>query len=160
MQVQWKKILHPVLIATLLAIGVRLAGVQNHIPEFLLSILRLLGGMTIPLIMIILGGNIYLDFHKKGRLYISEIIKFILFKNIIFPLMVLLLLIWVNPPYAIALILLLQSAVPPVTAVPLLTERAGGNRAIVNQFIVTSFIFSLITIPTMVSLFSLFFAAP
>ena len=116
--------------------------------------------MTIPLIMFILGGNIYVDFQKKGRIFTLEIIKFVLIKNIIYPLVFLLIIILIQPPYPIALIIILQSAVPPVTAVPLLTERAGGNRAIVNQFIVASFMMSLLTIPAMVYLFSTFFSAP
>lgn len=159
-KVSWKKILHPVLIATLLAISIRLGNLQGYIPDFSLSILDLLGGMTIPLIMIILGGNIFVDFQKKGKIFTLEIIKFVLLKNIIYPLAFLLIIIHIQPPYPIALIIILQSAVPPVTAVPLLTERAGGNRAIVNQFIVASFIMSLLTLPAMVFLFSTFFAAP
>jgi len=153
----WKKIIHPVLIATLIAIGIRLAGVQDAVPSVVVSIFTLLGGMTIPLIMIILGGNIYMDFHKKGKLEILEITKFVIIKNIIFPLVFLGVLVLIQPSYHIALIILLQSAVPPVTAAPLVTERSGGNRAIVNQFIVASFISSLITIPIMVSFFSMFF---
>jgi len=160
LKLSWKKIFHPVLFATLLAISVRLGNLQGHIPDFFISILTLLGGMTIPIIMIILGGNIYVDFQKKGKIFTHEIIKFVLLKNIIYPLVFLLIIILIRPPYPIALILLLQSAVPPVTAVPLLTERAGGNRLIVNQFIVASFIMSLLTIPVMVFFFSTFFAAP
>ncbi len=110
--------------------------------------------------MKILGGNIYVDFQKKGEIYTKEIIKFVLLKNIMFPLIFLSALIITRPPYAIAIILLLQSAVPPITTVPLLTERAGGNRAIVNQFIVASFILSLLTIPAMMYIFSMFFTAP
>lgn len=65
-----------------------------------------------------------------------------------------------RPAYHIALLILLQGAVPTISAVPLVTERSGGDRAIVNQFIVVSFIFSLISIPMMVSLFSMFFSSP
>lgn len=53
-------------------------------------------------------------------------------------------------PYHIALIIIIQAAVPPVTAVPIVTERAGGDRAVVNQFIVASFIVSLFSILLMV----------
>jgi len=158
--VDWKKIIHPVLIVTLVAVIIRLVGVQDKIPSFLLSILTLLGGMTIPLIMIILGGTIYTDFHKSGQLQVMEITKFVVLKNIIFPLVFLGILILVHPAYHIALLILLQGAVPTISAVPLVTERSGGDRAVVNQFIVVSFIFSLISIPMMVSLFSMFFSSP
>lgn len=153
----WRKIIHPVLIVTIIAVLIRLVGIQDVIPGFIISIFILLGGMTIPLIMIILGGNIYVDFHKKGKIQSIEIVKFVVVKNILFPLIFLSILFLIKPSYHIALIILIQGAVPPVTAVPLVTERSGGDRAIVNQFIVSSFILSLITIPVMVWLFSMLY---
>jgi hypothetical protein len=60
----------------------------------------------------------------------------------------------IKPSYNIALILMIESAVPPVTAIPLVTDRNGGNRAIVNQFLLSSFLFSLISIPLMMYLFN------
>ncbi|MBN1932259.1 MAG: AEC family transporter [Desulfobacterales bacterium] len=153
----WKKILNKVLLATLSATAIRLTGTQNYIPVFVLSGLKMVGHMTIPILMIILGGNIYIDFKGKGELYISETIKFLLIKNIFFPLICLFFLILIRPSYPIALMLIIQSVVPPVTAVPIVVERAGGNRNIVNQFMVAGFIFSLITIPTIISIFSRFF---
>jgi predicted permease len=156
----WKKILHPVLIVTLVAVVIRLVGAQEMVPNFILSISSLLGGMTVPLLMLILGGNIYMDFNKKGRLQVMEIVKYVIIKNVVFPLVFLGILLLIRPAYHIALIFLLQGAIPSVTAVPLVTERAGGNRALVNQFLVASFLVSLISIPLMVSLFSMFFTAP
>ena len=157
-KLDWKKILHPVLIATIIAIIIRLSNLPGYIPEFAISIFQILGAMALPLIMIILGGNIYIDFQKKGIIHKYEIIKFIAIKNIVFPLAFLGILFYIHPDYIIALIILLQSAVPPVTSVPLVTERANGNRSIVNQFVVASFIFSLISIPLMIMLFSMFFS--
>jgi hypothetical protein len=52
---------------------------------------------------------------------------------------------------------LLQASVPPLTAIPILTERFGGNREIVNQFMFVSFAVSLVSIPLMMGLFSLYF---
>jgi predicted permease len=157
--INWKRIIHPVLIITIIALIIKLSGTQNYIPYFVKQIFVLLGGMTIPLIMIILGGNIYLDFQKKGKIQLFEISKFVIIKNFAFPLIFLAILISIKSivSYPIALIILLQAAVPPVTAVPLVTERAGGNRAIVNQFIVASFCFSLVSIPIMIFLFDFYF---
>ncbi len=154
-----KKIIHPVLIFTIIGITISLLNLQQNVPYVLLSILTLLGGMTIPLIMIILGGNIYLDFKKIGKINYIEMAKFVIIKNFVFPLIFLVILInfYNLISYQIALILLIQSAVPPVTAVPLVTERAGGDRTIVNQFMIGSFIVSLISIPFMIYLFEVFF---
>ena len=155
--INWKRVIHPVLIVTILAVLIKISGFHTFIPSFVVNIFSLLGGMTVPLIMLILGGNIYVDFRKKGQLQIIEILKFVIVKNIIFPIIFIGLLLFIHPVYEIALLLLLQSAVPPVTAVPLVAERFGGNRSIVNQFIFSSFISSLVTIPIMVMIFSNYF---
>jgi hypothetical protein len=157
-RLNWKRIVHPVLVATVIAVLVRLVGItEQQVPRTIVSILELLGGMTIPLIMLILGGNIYLDFHKKGAVHSGEIVKFVLIKNFLFPLVFLVFLKIIQPVYTVALIILLQSAVPPVTAVPLVAERVGGDRALVNQFIVGSFSVSIVSIPLMVWLFNMVF---
>lgn len=155
----WSRIFNPVLAATILAILIKLTGAHEFVPSFIVSGLRLLGNMAVPLLMIILGGNIFIDLKKPGKIAAGESLKFIVIKNIIFPLVILGVLILLNPPYHIALIIMIQSAVPPITAVPILTEREGGNRAIVNQFMIASFGISLITLPVMILLFSRFFAA-
>jgi malate permease and related proteins len=120
--------------------------------------------MAIPLFMLILGGNIYNDFRQNkssgGRIYWSQVARFVLVKNIIFPAIFLALLIWLKPDFPIAFIIILEAAVPPITSVPIFTERMKGNRMLVNQFIVASFLFSILTIPLSIWAFSRFFAFP
>ena len=150
----------PILVATVAAIGVQLLGVRQYLPDVLHQILQILGGMALPLIMIILGGALYLDFHQGGKFYYGEVAKFLLIKNIIFPLVFLAILIFWRPSYGIALLFFLQSAIPPVTATPILTERAGGNKSISNQFVFASFVFSVFSVPAVFYLFNRFFPAP
>jgi len=140
-----------------MATVIPLIKIQIYIPGFVILALKMVGGMAVPIVMIILGGNIYIDFKNKGQLFISEVIKFILIKNIIFPVITLLVLLLIQPAYNIALIIILQSAVPPITAMPIVVDRAGGNKSIVNQFMFFSFIFSLVTIPVMLFLFKYYF---
>jgi len=158
--VRWKRVLNPVLVVTFIAIIVQLLGVKDYVPEFILSIFQILGAMALPLIIIILGGSLYLDFKQKGKFYFSEIIKFLIIKNIVFPLVFLAVLILLRPSYNIALLFILQSAVPPITGIPIVTERIGGNKSITTQFVFASFVFSLISIPAIFHLFSQFFPMP
>ncbi len=151
----WGKIINRVLLATAAATGLRLLGAEGLIPEFALSALRMVGDTALPLLMLILGGNMYVDFKEKGRLYPLEVGKFVLVKNFLFPLAALGVLVVVRPPQHVALLMILQAAVPPVTAVPILTERAGGKRQIVNQFMFSSFAVSLVSIPLMMGLFGM-----
>jgi hypothetical protein len=51
------------------------------VPDFVASALKMVGDMTLPLLMIILGGNIYIDFKDKGRIYPMETAKFVVVKK-------------------------------------------------------------------------------
>ena len=158
MKANWHNIINPILIATVLALIVQLLGFKDYLPNFFHDILQILGGMALPLIMIILGGSLYLDFKQAGRkLYYKEIIKFLAIKNIVFPLVFIVVLFFVRPSYNVALLFFLQAAVPPVTATPILTERAGGNKLISSQFVLASFVFSIVTIPATFLLFNRLF---
>ena len=159
-QLNLERIINPILVATVLAVAVRLTGLETYLPDFLIKMLTMVGGMTAPLIMIILGGSLYIDFQKKGKIHYGEIAKFVLIKNLFFPLAFLGLLVLLRPAYHIALIVLLQSAVPPITGVPIFVEREGGNRSIANQFILASFLGSILTIPLIFTLFNRFFPLP
>lgn len=155
-----KRVFNPVLILTVIALALKLPGIDIYLPRFLITLVQMVGSMSLPLLMIFLGGSLYMDFKKKGEIYTLEIIKFLIVKNIVFPLVFLGILIILQPDYNIALIIMLQSAIPPVTGIPILTEREGGNRAITNQFVLASFIFSIMSLPSMFMLFSRFFPMP
>ena len=162
--VRWKRLLNPVLVLTLAAFLVNWMGIKRNLPDFIITAAVLLGAIAAPLLIIVLGGNIYNKFRTrirgKGSIRFREIIKFVVIKNIVFPLVFLGLLILIKPDFPIAIIIILQSAVPPITAIPILTERCGGNQGITDQFLVSSFIFSVVSIPIVLYLFSIFFPFP
>jgi predicted permease len=149
-----------VLVATVIAVVAQLAGLKAYLPDFVLSIFEILGAMALPLVMIILGGSLYLDFQQKGRFYIAEVTKFVIVKNIVFPLATIGVLLLLRPDYNIALLFLLEAAVPPITGAPILTERSGGNRSIATQFVFASFAASVLTIPATFYLFTYLFPMP
>jgi len=154
------RIVNPVLVSTALAVAVRFMGLEAYLPRFVVTMLTMLGGMTLPLLMIILGGSLYIDFQKKGKIYFVEILKFVVIKNFLFPLVFIGLLILVRPDYNIALIILLESAVPPITGTSVFAEREGGNASIANQFILASFAVSIVSLPLMFTLLTRFFPMP
>ncbi len=156
-KIKWRRIFNTIFISTILALLIRFANIQSFVPDIVLTILTMLGAMTVPLLMLVIGGSLSLDFQRKGIIYTTEIAKFVLIKNLLFPLIMLGVLLVVRPSYQIGLLLILQSAVPPVTALPIFTKRVGGNESIVNQFLLASFICSLISIPLAISLFTMFF---
>jgi len=163
-KLNWRRIANPVLVATAVGLMIGLVAARDYVPDFLLSILTMVGAMAMPLFMLILGGNVYNDFMYKGnekeKSYIWEVLKFALIKNILFPLVFLGLLLWLRPDYTVAFLVMLQAVVPPITAIPILTERCRGNRKIASQFVVASFIVSLLSIPAFLYLFNRFFPMP
>jgi predicted permease len=163
-KLNWRRIVNPVLAATVIGIVIGLVSVNEYIPEFLITIVRMVGAITIPIIMLILGGNIYNDFRYKAdntrRWYIREVVTFVIVKNVVFPLVFLALLLLLRPDLTIALIVIIQAAVPPITAIPIFVERCGGNRQIASQFVFASFIFCIFSIPAVIYLFSRFFPIP
>jgi len=156
-KINWRRIFNTVFVSTIIALIIRFADIQEYIPDIVLSILTMLGAMTVPLLMLVIGGSLSLDFQRKGKVYSTEIVKFVLIKNLLFPLIFLGVLLVIKPSPQIALLLMLQSAVPPVTALPMFTKRVGGNETLVNQFLVASFIASLVSIPLVISIFTWFF---
>lgn len=154
------KIVNPVLLATVIAVAIKLTGSETHLPTFLLNVFQILGGMALPLLMLILGGSLYVDFQNKGPVHVKEMIKFVVIKNFLFPLVFLALLVMIRPAFSIALMMFLQSAVPPITGIPIQTARQGGNASITNQFILASFVCSTLSIPLMFSLFTRYFPIP
>ncbi|MBF0542262.1 MAG: AEC family transporter [Nitrospirae bacterium] len=151
-------LLNPVFVATIFTLAVRLIGFNKYLPNFVLNGLMMVGGMSLPLLLLIIGANVHTEYHLSrvnagNNIEWVEIIKFLITKNILFPLVMILLLRLVTLPHDIAFLILLQAAVPPITIVPIITERYGGNGSIVNQLLLFSFIFSLISIPVMVMLF-------
>ncbi len=160
-ELSWQRILNPVMLSTFMGMVISLAALKNFVPAFALTILTMVGAMATPLFMLILGGNIYNDFISGGGVRKTfdfvAVLKFVSVKNLVFPLVFIGLMVWLRPDPNTAFIILLQAAVPPITAIPIFAERLGGNRAIASQFVIGSFIFSLVSIPATLYVFSLFF---
>jgi len=64
------------------------------------------------------------------------------------------LILLIRPPQSVALLLVLQAAAPPLTALPIIAEREGGDRNFVCQYMIGSFAFSLVSIPVAMGLLS------
>ncbi len=136
------KTFHPVLIATIIGITLKLTGISKLVPNFLIDASKMVGAMSIPLLLLILGGNIYVDLKISKKFFFKTIFLFVLLKNFIFPLAVILILYLLKLPKNLSTIILLQLAVPPITALPVLVERNGGNKIITNQLLLFSFLVS------------------
>ena len=141
------RLVNPVLAATLCGVLLKILRIDFIAPEFLRSGLRLVGAMAAPALLLLLGGNIFMDLTRPRDVFRRDALLFVLLKNIVIPLAMLGILFVIRPAFAPALILMLHAAVPPLTSLPAMTERCGGQRAVVGRYMVAAFACSLITVP-------------
>jgi predicted permease len=64
-KLNWRRIVNPVLVATVVGLVIGLVSANEYIPEFLITIATMVGAIATPLFMLILGGNIYNDLMYK-----------------------------------------------------------------------------------------------
>jgi predicted permease len=152
-RLDWRKTLHPVLLTTLAAVLIGLTGLTNQVPDVLLKAMQQIGSVSVPLLMILLGARIREDYENRGPIYWREIIAFIGIRNVVFPLLFLAAMPILNLSRDLGFLLLLQAAMPPITAAPIMVGRSGGNVAFTSQLLLTSYAASAITIPIAVWLF-------
>jgi predicted permease len=150
----WSRIFNPMFFATLLAVGLVLMGLEKFVPQALLGSIELVGGMAIPAIMLIIGGDVFTDLARRTPYRFTEVAKFAVLKCVVFPLIMIPLLVWIEMPNELRYLLFLQSVVPPITGIPIFAGRMGGNASLATQLVVGTFLFSLFSIPTMAWVYS------
>ena len=148
------KAINPVLIATVIAILLKKTGGALYVPGFVIELSRFLGAMTLPLVMLMVGGSIYMYAKRSKFVAWQSIFFFVFAKNILLPAITMLVLSFVSLPQPLAIIIVIISAAPPISAAPIFVEKAGGNTALANQYLLASFVASLITMPLTLLIFS------
>jgi len=66
--IRWSRVIHPVLIVTLLALTIRICGLRETIPSPILQGTELLGKAALPLILLILGGQLTANAKKAKQI--------------------------------------------------------------------------------------------
>ena len=150
-----KKLFNPLIRTTLLTLIIVLLGWDAGIPAGAVSIAQKVGDLAFTLVMLTLGGYIYLDLRTAGRIRWAQVIKFVLLKNVLFPFLFLGIVYALKLSDNVGLILILSAAAPPLSTIPILIGRQNGDVPISNQFLVGSFLFSILSIPGVISLFDL-----
>lgn len=150
---RWRRVLTPVFVATVLALALRLGGAGDRMPGFVVSSVAMVGDMAAPALLLLLGAVIHLDWRQREARFPWELVKFVILKNVVFPLVALGALALTRPPREVAFLIALQAAMPPLTALPLTAEREGGDRGFVNSLMLASFVAAVATVPLTLALF-------
>ncbi|MCX7882041.1 MAG: AEC family transporter [Brevinematales bacterium] len=148
-----KKLFPPLVVMLVISLCIHYAGLRMYVPAFLVDVAKRIGVLSIPLLLFVIGGNVYLDRYTTSFLPLRAKVGFVLVKNGVFPLLHLWLLGFVPLSPLFRFFIFLQSALPPVTALPVLVERAGGNRLAVQSFFLWSVGALVVTLPPLLWLY-------
>jgi len=144
----------PPVIATLISLLFVFMGWNKFIPNLLTKPLRMVGDCTLPLAMMVVGGNlaqVKVALHHKGVIWMC------LAKMIILPGLGLWLVLWLRLPELLGLLILMQLMMPPATSLSVITRYFNREDSFVSEGIFWGHFLGLITLPIFLSLyFSLF----
>jgi len=142
---RWQSLFSMPVIATLVSLIVIFIGLNKFIPEMVFKPLRMLGDTTLPLAMLVVGGN--LAQFNLGQIDKKPMALLILSKMIILPLLGLGLIFIFNVPALISLLLLIQLSMPSAVTLSVILSTYKKEDFLVSQGILLTHIVSVFTIP-------------
>jgi predicted permease len=138
-------------IANLTSLTLIALGLNKFIPEVLFKPLSMVGNCTLPLAMLVVGGNVALVELKDVNWKANGV--FLLGKLVILPALGLALVLKLGLPYLLGFMVVMQLAMPSATSLSVIIRRYNRPDAIISQGVFFSHIASLFTIPLFLSLY-------
>jgi predicted permease len=139
----------PPVAVTIVTLFLVFIGFNRIVPDFIFKPLKLVGDCTLPLAMIVVGGNLA-QIHL-GRLDIKAIIMMALAKLIILPLLGIMFLAKIRLPELIGLLIIIELAMPSATLLSVINRHQKKDDLLIGQGIFFGHILSLVTIPLFLS---------
>ncbi|MBL7084829.1 MAG: AEC family transporter [Candidatus Omnitrophica bacterium] len=139
--------------ATLALVLGLIAGISSlGLPQFVLETSRLLGSATIPLALIVVG-SILAEKSSNKTFSFKTVFTLVFCRLILIPgLAVLFINIFNGLPKMLAVLIVLQAAMPSASTTPILTKRFGGDSELAASGVFFTTLFSIITVPLFLSL--------
>jgi predicted permease len=154
-RIELKTLFNPPVIAIIAALLFIAVGLRKLIPQFLTGTMEMFGDCALPLAIMTVGANLSFIDISDGD-YNKHILKIVLAKLLFIPLLFLGLVLFIKPPYAVALLILLQGAMPSAVTSSIIMRHYDKKDNIVSLGIFWTHIICLITIPAFLILFSSF----
>lgn len=140
-----KALLHPTIIAAVIGLVVFCGNIR--LPLFVQESLSLIGGLTTPLSMLLVGTRVYgikFDFMRDMDVHIT-----VLLRLIVQPLLLLGICTLLPIAHEVTQVIFILTAMPIGTMVAMLAELSGGDSTFAARCIAYSTLLSLFTVPVM-----------
>ncbi|MBU4251784.1 MAG: AEC family transporter [Candidatus Omnitrophica bacterium] len=152
-QVKFKlrSVFSPPVIANLTSLVLIALGLNKFIPDVLFKPLSMVGNCTLPLAMLVVGGNVALVQLKNIDRKTTFI--FLLGKLIILPILGIVIVLKLALPHLLGFLIVMQLAMPSATSLSVIIRRFNKQDALISQGVFFSHIIGLLTIPLFLSLY-------
>lgn len=138
-------------IANLISLALIALGLNKLIPDGVFKPLSMVGSCTLPLAMLVVGGNVALAQLKNIDRKATFI--FLLGKLIILPALGIAVVLKLGLPYLWGFLIVMQLAMPSATSLSVIIRRYNKPDALVSQGVFFSHIIGLLTIPLFLSIY-------
>jgi len=144
-------IFSPPVIANLLALLLIALGLNKIIPASVFKPLEMVGNCTLPLAMIVVGGNVALV--RLNKIDKKTVFFFLLGKLIILPALGICIVLKLGLPQLFGFLIVMQLAMPSATSLSVIIRHYKKEDTLISQGVFFSHIASLITIPVFLGLY-------
>ncbi len=146
-----KQIMNGPITAITLSLLLVYFGLNHFIPDLMMKPVKMFGDCTLPLSMIIVGGN--LARLKRSDMHKRDLAAVLGAKLVILPLLALLIVTAIPVEYLIGFLIVLEAAVPSATTLSVIARHYELEDGFLNQGLVLSHLVSIITIPVFLMLY-------
>jgi len=150
-QPKFKRIMNAPLLSLILSLVLVATNLHKLLPGMVTRSVTLIGGCTLPIALIIVGAVLAISLEQLAGIK-KFLLQVILGKMIIMPGMVFLLLHLLQLPPLMALVILIESAMPSAITLSVITHEQKAGYKIVNQGVLLTHLAGLATIPFFMSL--------
>jgi len=146
------KFFSPPVVATVVSLILVAVGLNRIVPKELMKPLKMLGECTMPLAMLVVGGNLAMipitRIDKKAVSYL------VFAKLVLLPFLAFVVILFWRPEPAIGFLIIAQAAMPSATSLSLIARHYKIEEGMINQGVLITHLVSIITIPLFLVLFS------
>lgn len=146
-----RHIFSPPVIANLATLSLIALGLNEFIPATIFKPIQMVGNCTLPLALLVVGGNVALV--QLKNIDYKAISFFLLGKLIILPALGMWIVLKLGLPQLFGFLVVMQLAMPSATSLSVIIRRYNREDALISQGVFFSHILGLVTIPLFLGLY-------
>lgn len=147
----WKNVVNLPLVAMVLALIAVAFGLGNKIPTTILSPMDAFGKCTLPMAMLVIGGN--LASIRAGVMAKRDLAYFLFIKMLIIPVIGLAIVYFFHMKGLVGFLILLECIVPTAVTLSIIARHCDREAPYVNQSIFYSHLVAMVTMPLFLIVF-------